>query len=132
MIELLILVLFVEAVTEILVSSAIFQKPREFVYTRNGFLGELVNCGYCTSVWVAAAVAWLAVLPICPWFAVNYVVTTFVIHRLSNLLHELNSKWLSRRPFSMAVHKTETVIIPGDYHGSTGPVQGSLQEEEEA
>ena len=130
MIELFILVLFVEAVTEILVSSVIFQKPREFIYVRNGFLGELVNCGYCTSVWVAAAVAWLYVLPICPWFAANYIISTFVIHRLSNLLHELNNKWLSRRPFSMAVHKTETVIIPGEYYGTTGSLQESVQEKD--
>ena len=114
MIKLLLLILFVEAVTEILVESSIFQKPREFVYTRNGFLGELVTCGYCTSVWVSAAVAWLVVFPISPWFVINYIITVFVIDRLSNLLHELNNKWLNRRPFSMALHKTETVIIPGE------------------
>lgn len=118
MIKLLLLALFVEAVTEILVTSIFFEKPREFVYTRNGFFGELVNCGYCTSVWVSAVVAWLAVLPISSWFVVNYIITVFIIHRLSNLLHELNNKWLGRRPFSMALHKTETVIIPGEINES--------------
>lgn len=113
---LLFLVICVEAVTEILVSSTIFQKPREFIAFRSSFLGELVHCGYCTSVWVSAGVSWAFVLhvwSVTPVFWISYLVTVFVVHRLSNLFHEFASKWLNRRPISLAVHKTETVIMPG-------------------
>lgn len=113
---LLFLIVFVEALTEIIVSSVIFEKPREFLAYKSDFLGELIHCGYCTSVWVSAAISWAFVLfvwSVFPSFLLSYIVTTFVLHRLSNLLHELNSKWLNRRPISFAVHKTETVIVPG-------------------
>jgi hypothetical protein len=114
--SLLFLVVCVEAVTEILVSSSIFQRPREFLALRSSFLGELVHRGYCTSVWVSAAAAWVFVWhiwAITPILWVSYLITVFVLHRLSNLFHELASKWLNRRPMSFAVHKTETVIMPG-------------------
>lgn len=109
------LMICVEAITEILVASSIFAKPREFIARRSGLLGELVHCGYCTSVWVSAAVAWIIPLwywALVPHFWVSYLVTLFVLHRLSNLFHELISKWLNRRPISLAVHKTETVLLP--------------------
>lgn len=127
MIEFLLLILIVEAITELLVESSIFEKPRRFVYARNGFLGELVTCGYCTSVWVSAAVAWIFPIVISPWFIVNYFVTVFALHRLSNMLHELFSKWLGRRPLSMSLHKTETVIIPGAINesGTEQQIQGT-------
>ena len=113
---LILLVICVEAITEILVSGSIFQKPREFIARNSSFIGELVHCGYCTSVWVSAAVAWVFVVwvwTLTPIFWINYIIATFVIHRLANLFHELSSKWLNRRPISFAVHKTETVIVPG-------------------
>ena len=93
----LFLVIFVEAFTEILVESSIMLKPREMLAKRSGLLGELIHCGYCTSVWVAAAVAWIVpmyVIAITPYFFVGYVIALFVLHRLSNILHELNNKWL--------------------------------------
>jgi hypothetical protein len=111
----LFLVIFVEAFTEILVESSILTKPREFLARCNGLLGELVHCGYCTSVWVSAAVAWIVpmfIWTIVPNFWISYIIALFVLHRLSNLLHELNSKWLNRRPINFAVHKTETVLMP--------------------
>lgn len=111
----LFLVIFVEAFTEILVESSILAKPREFLARHSGLLGELVHCGYCTSVWVSAAVAWIVpmfIWAVVPNFWISYVIALFVLHRLSNLFHELNSKWLNRRPIGLAVHKTETVLMP--------------------
>lgn len=116
LILLLLFVIAVEAITEILVESEIFRWPRETLARANGLIGTLVHCGYCTSVWVSAALSWAFVT--CAWaivpnFWVSFIVTTFVLHRLSNLWHELTSKWLNRRPITFAVHKTETVIMPG-------------------
>jgi hypothetical protein len=111
----LFIIIFIEAFTEILVASSIFQKPREFIARRSAFLGELVHCGYCTSVWVSATVAWIFVIyvwALTPFFWISYIIATFAFHRLANLFHELVSKWLNRRPISFAVHKTETVLMP--------------------
>ena len=112
MIKILLLIIFIEALTEIIVASAIFAPIRE-VSTKYSYLGELMHCGYCTSVWVSASVAWIAPLAIGPHFLINYALTVFILHRLSNLFHEFNSKWLNRRPLSLSVYKTETVIMPG-------------------
>ena len=122
----ILLTIFVEAVTEILVASSIFSRPRGFIGRRSAFLGELIHCGHCTSVWVSAIVVWMILPPawifsIISNFWVAYIITIFVVHRLSNLFHEFNSKWLNRRPFALAVHKTETVLMPdlGNNYEST-------------
>lgn len=112
----LFLAIFIEALTEILVASEIMRVPREFIAKLSGFLGVLVHCGYCTSVWISASVAWIIpmfVWAFTPHFWLNYFLTAFVLHRVSNLLHEAFSKWLNRRPMSFAVHKTETVLMSG-------------------
>lgn len=111
MIEVLILIIFIEALTEILTTSSIFEKPRLWL-AKNAFLGELIHCGYCTSVWVSLSVAWIIPFALTPYFWLNYMLTTFVLHRLSNILHELIQKLLGRRPFLFAVHKTEAVLMP--------------------
>lgn len=112
MIQILLLIIFVEAVTEILVASSIFEKPRLYLAQKSGFLGELIHCGYCTSVWVSLGVAWIIPITISPYFFLNYIITAFILHRLSNVIHELINKWLGRRPISFAVHKTEAVLMP--------------------
>lgn len=113
MITYMLLIVLVEAITEILVDSQIFSKPRELIYTNSSFFGELVTCGYCTSVWVSAAVAWMAVLSLSPYFMVNYIVTVMVLHRLSNVWHEAIKKWLNRHPITFSIHKTESVLLGG-------------------
>ena len=111
MIELLVLIILVEAITEIIVASKIMQPLREFLFRNSPFFGELVDCGYCTSVWVSASVAWIVPLLISPYLIVNYLVTMFLLHRLSNVWHEAIQKWLNRNPITFAVHKTEQVIM---------------------
>ena len=128
-------VIYVEAVTEIIVDSDFFFSIRNFL----GSLGQnthkhrfflvrllqntlrlflrpigrffraLLGCGYCVSVWVAASVAWLLPgspashapieLPIEFLLIVDAVLKTFVLHRLSNLQHELVIRVLKRIPF---------------------------------
>lgn len=48
------------------------------------FFHDLLDCGYCTSVWVAVLAAY--------WYLerinyVDWIAFTLIIHRLSNLLH---------------------------------------------
>lgn len=45
----------VGAVTMTLSKSKIFLPIREIIKERSEFLGDLINCTYCTSHWIAAA-----------------------------------------------------------------------------
>ena len=40
--------------TQILVYSSLFEKPRTFIKSKSDFLGELVSCPMCTGFWVGA------------------------------------------------------------------------------
>lgn len=98
----------VEAVTEIIVDSKLFYGFRAWLLPKSFddnslfrramnslrlFLFNLLNCGYCSSVWVSAVMTYLTLdmysldnlsgLPI--W--VRWLGMTFIIHRLSNWLH---------------------------------------------
>jgi hypothetical protein len=92
----------VEAVTEIITSSKLFDGPRtawkRWTYPIDGppsrntlqhikvFIDDLWSCGYCTSVWIAALAAFFAPTLVAQPIA-NWVINTFVLHRLSNALH---------------------------------------------
>jgi hypothetical protein len=103
-------IIFVEAVTEIIINGDIFLRLREFLYNLSKFTGSLVGCGYCLSVWVSASIAWA--LPVgFSYTTLNYIVAVFVLHRLSNIFHELVSRWLGRIPWTLQLHKTEQVMI---------------------
>ena len=76
-----------EALTEMLVHSELFDKPRDWLMGKAGFFHKLLGCGWCLSLWVAVLVFavilkgwWLALMPI-------------AIHRLSNYLHD-GVEWL--------------------------------------
>lgn len=40
--------------TQLLVYSSIFKRPRNFIKEKSDFLGELVHCPMCTGFWVGA------------------------------------------------------------------------------
>ena len=101
MMELLMMVIAVEAITEILVQGDIFIGIRNKLATINpGFLGKLVGCGYCVSVWVAIPFALAYYLYHGTNFYLIMMIITiiFTIHRLSNLIHELFKRWFDRYP----------------------------------
>lgn len=103
-------IIFVEAVTELILNGEIFEKFRELMFKLSNFTGSLVSCGYCLSVWVSASIAWA--LPLGFFHpVVDFVVATFVLHRLSNIFHELVARWLGRMPWTLQLHKVETVHI---------------------
>lgn len=99
----LLVVIATEAITEIIVNSEIFSGLRKFL-SKSNFFGTLVNCGYCMSVWVALGTIW--VLPkLFEIVLFDIIIKVFVIHRLSNLWHELIRRWLDRYPLTLVVHK---------------------------
>ena len=98
-------VIAVEAIVEIIVDSELFLFWRAFLSKRKMFVGrylaKLFTCGYCFSVWVAVVVAWCLPGVISGYWLFDVILKTFVLHRLSNLTHELFVRWLDRYPFSM-------------------------------
>ena len=92
------LALATEAAVELLVKSKFFEHPRQ-VLSRWSWIKQLINCGYCTSVWVAmgfiAAVP-VSVIPISDWAFVNVLITLLLVHRLSNIMHNVIDKWTDK------------------------------------
>jgi hypothetical protein len=120
----LFLIIVVEAISEIIVAAKITDWFRAFLLHRAApnldeypelvgkelpyqslfvFLHSLFTCGYCTSVWIAGAIAVFA-----PWvyrfnqpddslfvklvvWIVNWFLATMILHRLSNWFHVLYS-----------------------------------------
>jgi len=88
----LFLVIFTEAITEIITKSELFSPIRKFFFDRrqnklSRFLHDLIDCGYCVSVWIGLFSAYVFI------FVDNIIFNLFfigiVLHRLSNILHYL-------------------------------------------
>ena len=99
MIQWIFAIIAVEAAVELLVDSKFFFKLRNWTAKYNpGFLGELFSCGYCLSVWVAASIAWFLPGEISTISVVDFLVRLLVLHRVSNVFHELLSRYFKRLP----------------------------------
>lgn len=83
-------VVVVEAITNVVTKSLIFNPIREFFFNRQKnklfkLIHELLDCAYCTSVWIGLFVYIF-------WFCFNSIIINVVfmgiaLHRLSNVLH---------------------------------------------
>jgi len=97
MVLLLVLLIFsIEATTNILSKSELFKPLRQYLFNRSNnrmvkFMHDLIDCPYCTSVWVS-------LFYICALFlSVDIDATSILLifmcvitlHRLSNILHHL-------------------------------------------
>jgi len=90
----LFLIILIEAITNILSKSTLFEPIREYLFNhRNNrgcrFLHNLLDCPYCCSVWVSMlclTMFYIYVVNLLPsiflWFSIG-----IVFHRLSNVLH---------------------------------------------
>ncbi len=83
-------VILTEAITQIITKSEFFKPIRKFFFKKRenrfcNWIHDLLDCGYCTSVWIAWFVA------ICMIVVNNIVLNAFfagiVLHRLSNIFH---------------------------------------------
>lgn len=122
--KLVLAVILIEAVTEILVDSALFSAIRlwiggtkeEGLDGKYGLKGILVWCGYCVSVSVGIGVSYLLMIrflyqldPALAWIApFEPVVWGIVAHRFSNLWHEAIVRWLKRVPFSLFIWRRDS------------------------
>jgi len=116
--QIIIVVLAIEAITEIISSSAIFEPLRLFFYNKKwNFLHSLSTCGYCTSVWVSMPFAVLFPFQLLPVYSIfnqctNIIISVFFYHRLSNVIHESVYRVINRIPFILFLNKS--INIYGD------------------
>lgn len=82
---LVVLALAVSAIAMTLTKTAIFRPPRSWVARKSEFWGELVTCPYCTSHWVAVALA--VAVPARPvqtgWWILDFGIATSALVTLS-------------------------------------------------
>jgi len=91
--EVVVLIILVEALTNLISKSDIFKPIRKYCFDSNNkllsFMHDLLECPYCVSVWVAMFVVGLYELYINnllpPILMLFFMV--IVLHRLSNILH---------------------------------------------
>ena len=83
-------IILTEAITQLITKSELFKPIRKFFFKKRenrfcSWIHDLLDCGYCTSVWVGLGVV------ACMLFVNNIVLNVFfagiVLHRLSNVLH---------------------------------------------
>jgi len=86
-------IIYVEAITEIIVDSSLLFNIRDKLCTKYpGKIAELLTCGYCMSVWIAAPIAIFMPYQITSIRLLDYFMKIFILHRLSNIFHHL-TKW---------------------------------------
>ena len=93
-IRVLALAILIEALVELIFTAAPLQGPRRWIIKKTPVLrseeqGHLLECKYCTSVWVACGVILLAAFADCQ--ALRITSAALIVARLSNLAHLLIS-----------------------------------------
>jgi hypothetical protein len=99
-------VIATEAITEIVVSSdmPLILWFRNLAAKHNPrFFGKLLGCGYCFSVWTALVLSWALPGHLVQHEILDIIIKTFVLHRLSNVLHEGFIRWFKRLPFELVL-----------------------------
>ena len=106
LIRFLVAIVLTEAVTEIFVASRLFRGLRQWTKThlpKGNILRYFVKCGYCASVWCGVGSAYLLQIQgpadFLKWG--EPLMWGFVIHRASNVLHEIITRILIRHPLTM-------------------------------
>jgi hypothetical protein len=92
--------IFVEALTEIVVKSPIFESIRVLLGSKVVFFSKVLACGHCFSVWAAIVPGiflylWLGEGSLLKFsFLLPFLI--LVVRRLSNYLHNFNDKYLDK------------------------------------
>ena len=99
LIQILFCIILTELITELVVKSEIFRPVREGVFFRLGdWFKKLFTCGYCFSVWAAFGVVFLTDVsyPLTGHNYLDLVLFALVVHRLSNVLHNIIDKYTDK------------------------------------
>jgi len=91
--EVIFTIVLIEAMTNILTKSRLFRPLRAYLFESNSkvlkFIHNILDCPYCTSVWVSL----FSILLLCLYInnLLPHILALFfmgiVLHRLSNILH---------------------------------------------
>jgi hypothetical protein len=116
-------IIVIEAIVEVVHDSDLFFPLLDFLHRRSNrvlnFFGRLLSCGYCFSVWVSFAASW-TLGPITGVLWLDIILKTFLLHRLSNIFHELIARWFNHTPFVMLFQTRHPVDdVPEDPFGTT-------------
>lgn len=98
-VDIFLLALLTESITEILVKSTIFRPIRDKLFSiNNRWITELITCGYCFSFWVSLLVTTVFHLmnPI-EFKILNFTVIVIITHRLSNIIHGSIDRYFDTR-----------------------------------
>lgn len=74
-----------EALTQLVCKAEIFDNIREWLKELSDFTNRLLSCPYCVSVWMATFTVGLYNF----WDFTEWFILLLVIHRISNLLHDI-------------------------------------------
>ena len=97
-VEILLAIILVENITELVVKSQLFEPVRRVVIYFNDFLGKLIRCGQCLSLWTSIGVVFLVDVSynFTEHSYLNLFLTALIVHRLSNYLHNFCDKCLDK------------------------------------
>jgi hypothetical protein len=98
LIQVFLCIVLTELVTELVVKSEIFKPVREVVFKLGDWFQKLFSCGYCFSVWAAVGVVLLTntSYPLTGINVVDLGLMALVVHRSSNVLHNIIDKWTDK------------------------------------
>ena len=98
LIKFIIAVIFVEAITELVVKGKIFRPVKDWLMKlRPEFFGELLVCGYCVAFWGSLiSVPIFSVKVLFNGFG-GYVVAIFLVHRCATHLHNLTHLYIKHK-----------------------------------
>ena len=90
LLNILLAIVSVEAITNLLTKSELFLPVRKFFFDRKSnkifnWFHSLLDCGYCTSVWIGWFIAILFLLD----GLTNFFIIGIALHRLANLFHHI-------------------------------------------
>lgn len=92
----LVLVIAIEAITEIVTKSEIFKPLRQLFFNLGMkhkpfmWFHDLLDCGYCFSVWVSFFMSIVFISSISlPLSFINWFIASMLMHRLSNMFHNI-------------------------------------------
>jgi len=88
--KILLAIVVVEAITNLLVKSELFLPVRKFFFNNKenkvfNWFHSLLDCGYCTSVWIG----WFVAILFLTDNLTNFFIIGIGIHRLANLFHHI-------------------------------------------
>jgi len=98
LVQVLFCILLTETVTELVIKSEIFEPVRNVFFKLGSWIKKLFSCGYCFSVWAAIGIVFLTntFYPLVGNDLLDLGLMSLVVHRLSNILHNVIDKYTDK------------------------------------